>query len=157
MVTALNPKQVVSFEELLMSQVVQKEALTRLLEGSKWRRFFIVDKPYKNMLSSEMAGPFRRRKGFFGRWIWSYPGSRKPLPLAVDECANFWPACPEFSGGCRPAWALVSATGFARGAPHYRVGGLRGREIGELFQVGDRSVSQERRSLRDRLSDDRRA
>jgi hypothetical protein len=27
----LDPKQVVSFEELLMSQVVQKEALTRLL------------------------------------------------------------------------------------------------------------------------------
>jgi len=32
-----------------------------------------------------------------------YPGSRRPRPLAVDECANFWPACPEFSGGCRPA------------------------------------------------------
>jgi uncharacterized protein YqgQ len=31
MATALNPKQVVSFEELLMSQVVQQEALTRLL------------------------------------------------------------------------------------------------------------------------------
>jgi len=26
-----NPKQIVSFEELLMSQVVQQEALTRLL------------------------------------------------------------------------------------------------------------------------------
>jgi hypothetical protein len=31
MATALNPKQLVSFEELLMSQVVQQEALTRLL------------------------------------------------------------------------------------------------------------------------------
>jgi uncharacterized protein YqgQ len=31
MTTALDPKQVVSFEELLMSQVVQQEALTRLL------------------------------------------------------------------------------------------------------------------------------
>jgi len=31
MSTALDPKQVVSFEELLMSQVVQQEALTRLL------------------------------------------------------------------------------------------------------------------------------
>jgi hypothetical protein len=31
MVTPLDPKQVVSFEELLMSQVVQQEALTRLL------------------------------------------------------------------------------------------------------------------------------
>jgi hypothetical protein len=30
-------------------------------------------------------------------------------------------------------------------------------EIGELFRVGDRSVSQERRGLRDRLSDDRNA
>jgi hypothetical protein len=31
MATPLNPKQVVSYEELLMSQVVQQEALTRLL------------------------------------------------------------------------------------------------------------------------------
>ena len=31
MATALDPKQVVSFEELLMSQVVQQEVLTRLL------------------------------------------------------------------------------------------------------------------------------
>src|SRR4030042_2347658 len=46
-----------------------------------------------------------------------YPGSRKPRPLAVDECANFWPACPEFGGGCRPTRALVRCHGFARGAP----------------------------------------
>jgi hypothetical protein len=31
MATALDPKQIVSFEELLMSQVFQQEALTRLL------------------------------------------------------------------------------------------------------------------------------
>ena len=31
MATALDPKQIVSSEELLMSQVVQQEALTRLL------------------------------------------------------------------------------------------------------------------------------
>jgi len=31
MATSLDPKQVVSFEKLLMSQVVQQEALTRLL------------------------------------------------------------------------------------------------------------------------------
>ena len=31
MVISLDPKQLVSFEELLMSQVVQEEALTRLL------------------------------------------------------------------------------------------------------------------------------
>ncbi len=31
MATPLDPKQVVSFEELLMSQVVQQEALTRSL------------------------------------------------------------------------------------------------------------------------------
>ncbi len=31
MATALDPKRIVSFEELLMSQVVQQEALTRLL------------------------------------------------------------------------------------------------------------------------------
>jgi len=29
--TPLNPKQIVSFEELFISQVVQQEALTRLL------------------------------------------------------------------------------------------------------------------------------
>ena len=31
MATALDPKQVGSFEEILMSQVVQQEALTKLL------------------------------------------------------------------------------------------------------------------------------
>ena len=31
MATSLDPKQVVTFEELLLSQVVQQEALTRLL------------------------------------------------------------------------------------------------------------------------------
>jgi len=31
MAIALDPKQAVSFEELLMSQVIQQEALTRLL------------------------------------------------------------------------------------------------------------------------------
>lgn len=31
MATSLDPKQIVSFEEILMSQVVQQEALTRLL------------------------------------------------------------------------------------------------------------------------------
>ena len=31
MATQLDPKQVVTFEELLMSQVIQQEALTRLL------------------------------------------------------------------------------------------------------------------------------
>ena len=31
MAISIDPKQVVSFEELLMSQVVQQEALTRLL------------------------------------------------------------------------------------------------------------------------------
>ena len=33
MATPLDPKQVVSFEELLMSQVAQQEALTLLLVG----------------------------------------------------------------------------------------------------------------------------
>lgn len=31
METALDPKQIVPFEELILSQVVQQEALTRLL------------------------------------------------------------------------------------------------------------------------------
>jgi hypothetical protein len=35
MAILFDPKQIVSFEELLMSQVVQQEALTRLLVG-KW-------------------------------------------------------------------------------------------------------------------------
>jgi len=35
MASLLDPKQIVSFEELLMSQVVQQEALTRLLV-EKW-------------------------------------------------------------------------------------------------------------------------
>jgi len=39
----------------------------------------------------------------------------------------------------------------------YRVGGLKGQGIGELFQVGYTSVSQERRRLRDRRSNDRNA
>ncbi len=30
----------------------------------------------------------------------NYPDSRKPRPLAVDECAIFWP-------GCRPTGALI--------------------------------------------------
>jgi len=33
MATPLDPKQVVSFEELMMSQVVQREALSRLVMG----------------------------------------------------------------------------------------------------------------------------
>ncbi len=33
MAIGLDPKQIVSFEELLISQVVQQEALTRLLVG----------------------------------------------------------------------------------------------------------------------------
>ena len=28
-----------------------------------------------------------------------HPGSRRPRPLAVEECAMLWP-------GCRPTWAL---------------------------------------------------
>jgi hypothetical protein len=35
--------------------------------------------------------------------------------------------------------------------------GIKRLEKGELFRVGERSVSQERRRLRDRLSDDRNA
>ena len=43
MATPLDPKQLVSFEELLMSQVVQQEALTRLLieEGMFSKEEFI--------------------------------------------------------------------------------------------------------------------
>ncbi len=47
----------------------------------------------------------------------SYPGSRKPRALPVDECASVWP-------GCRPTRACSDATGYARGAPQIRHGSL---------------------------------
>jgi hypothetical protein len=50
----LDPKQVVSFEELLMSQVVQQEALTRLLvekgiftKEEFWEMVSVVDREMK--------------------------------------------------------------------------------------------------------------
>ena len=55
MATPLDPKQVVSFEELLMSQVIQQEALTRLLveKGIFTKEEFlemvkVVDREMKN-------------------------------------------------------------------------------------------------------------
>ena len=44
MAIPLDPKQIVSFEELLMSQVVQQEALTRLLidKGIFTKKEFLV-------------------------------------------------------------------------------------------------------------------
>jgi len=55
MVAALNPKQVVSFEEILMSQVMSQEALTRLLveKGIFTKEEFlemvkVVDREMKN-------------------------------------------------------------------------------------------------------------
>ena len=83
-----------------------------------------------------MARPLRRRKGFFVRWVWSYPGSRKPRPLAMDECANFWP-------GCRPAWALVRCHALCPWGSTLQGRRIERLEIGEPFRVGDRSVSQE--------------
>jgi uncharacterized protein YqgQ len=54
MATPLDPKQVVSFEELLMSQVVQQEALTRLLmekgifsKEEFWEMVRVVDREMK--------------------------------------------------------------------------------------------------------------
>ena len=37
----------------------------------------------------------------------------------------------------------------------YRVGGLKGHEIGSLLGIGYTSVSQERRRLKERLRNDR--
>jgi hypothetical protein len=55
------------------------------------------NEPWIGQASLELKKPCR----FLGGKKCSiYPGSRKPRPLAVDECANFWP-------GCRPARALV--------------------------------------------------
>ena len=47
MAIPLAPKQVVSFEELLMSQVVSQEALTRLLVGRRDDREGIFSKVAK--------------------------------------------------------------------------------------------------------------
>jgi hypothetical protein len=54
MALPLDPKQVVSFEELLMSQVVQQEALTRLLiekgiftKEELWEMVRVVDREMK--------------------------------------------------------------------------------------------------------------
>jgi hypothetical protein len=54
MVILLDPKQLVSFEELLMSQVIQQEALTRLLvekgiftKGELWGRVKVVNREMK--------------------------------------------------------------------------------------------------------------
>jgi uncharacterized protein YqgQ len=53
MAIPLDPKQVVSFEELLMSQVVQQEALTRLFVE---KRIFGKEEYLKimNMIDREM-------------------------------------------------------------------------------------------------------
>ena len=80
---------------------------------------------------------------------------KAPRFLREDECANFWPACPEFSGGCRPAWALVRCHALCPWGSTLPGRRIKRLEIGEPFRVGDRSVRQERRRLRDRLSDDR--
>jgi len=80
-----------------------------------------------------------------------HPGGRKPPGFCrEDECANFWP-------GCRPARALVRCHGLCPWGSTLPGRRIKRPEIGELFRVGDRSVSQERRRLRDRLSDDRNA
>jgi hypothetical protein len=49
-------------------------------------------------LLSEKRGPgtIRRLGALFS------PGSRKPRPLALDECANLWPACPDLDPGMSP-------------------------------------------------------
>ncbi len=59
------------------------------------------NEPWIGQVSLELKKPCR----FLGGKKCSiYPGSRKPRPLAVDECANFWP-------GCRPTRALVRCHG----------------------------------------------
>ena len=54
MAIPLDPKQIVSFEELLMSQVIQQEALTRLLiekgiftKEEFWEMLKVVDQEMK--------------------------------------------------------------------------------------------------------------
>ena len=57
MAIPLDPKQVVSFEELLMSQVIQQEALTRLLveKGySAGRSFWKWRARIKSLFSMEL-------------------------------------------------------------------------------------------------------
>ena len=61
MATPLDPKQVASFEELLMSQVVQQEALTRLLmekgifsKEEFWEMVRVVDREMKRKRKREL-------------------------------------------------------------------------------------------------------
>jgi hypothetical protein len=97
-------------------------SLERMGEGGKIgiRCVLIKDRCYalclpplptvRSHFGIRMAPAFFKNIRKIGSVLPDHPGNRKPRSLAVDECANFWP-------GCRPARALVRATGFARGAP----------------------------------------
>ncbi len=59
MATALDPKRVLSFEELLMSQVIQQEALTRLLiEKGIFRKEEFLERV--NVVNQEMKNKKKR-------------------------------------------------------------------------------------------------
>ena len=59
MATPLDPKQVVPFQELLMSQVVQQEALTRLLV----ERGIFTKEEFLEMVKVVDRGVKREREG----------------------------------------------------------------------------------------------
>jgi hypothetical protein len=66
-----------------------------------------------------------------------YPGDRKPRPLAMDECAKFWP-------GCRPAWG-VSQVPRLRAETHFGVQARAlpaGLHIRESAQNTEREIEQ---------------
>ena len=52
-------------------------------------------------------------------------------------------------------FVYLSAKGLSRSLSFTGKVRIKGPEIGKLLRVGDRSMSQEQRRLRDRLSDDR--
>ena len=63
MAIKLDDKQVVSFQELLLSQVIQQEALTRLLV----EKGVFTEEEFVEMVRVVDGGSKNRRRRFYGR------------------------------------------------------------------------------------------
>jgi len=85
MAISLDPKQVISFEELLMSQVVQQEALTRLLI----EKGIFTKKEFLEMVKAvggrgegrqrDSSNSFYRGSRRKGRWMFRLPLAREAV------------------------------------------------------------------------------